>query len=912
MTLDIQNWSSSAHQELHKNVKDENFLIVNQVDARVQNFEIQFLKEEAKFVRDFKSLAKEADESLAKHKALEYEIEHLLKAVKLEDENVALEFQVLNYAKENEHLKTTYKNLFDSVKVTRAQTKLITDSLQEKLHDTIYENDTLRAQLFDKVFEQKDTTKGTSANTKFANQSTVVESNDLAHPVTSNSVPTTKESKVMKNDKVIASRMFRIASRMFRINTFKTYSEAKFVPINQARASVRTKPVTVSQPHVFTKKDVNSDSNDFSSTRIDITAKTRRPPSKNNTKNDKVPSASKRSCIKNKKVEVEEHLRNLLLSKNKKHIRVNNFNANVSNTANNKKHKPKVKKPKKVWSKERLASPKPSKPRICLRWSPTGTMFDLKEKIIVSSDSECQSDSSKGDNASTSNPKEPTSKRFSNSTFSLVGRPHLFMVGQLGMLKTYDRKSEASHKFFLEVLVNRPLWNDHIAAILGYGDLQWRNILITRVYFVEGLGYNLLLVGQFCDSDLKQQDDQAQLQTETIADNVSIATLDENMFVNTFDPPSTSATESSSLQYMDPLNMHTFYQPYPHEYQWTKDHPVEQVIGEPSRPVLTRNQLRTDGGMCIYALTVSTMEPRNVKKAMNDPAWINSIQEELLHFKRLDVWVLVSALDNIKHPTLKWLFKNKHDKENTVIRNKTRLVVRGYHQEEGIDFEESFAPVYRMEAIRIFLAYVTYKSFTALYGLKQAPRAWYDELSKFSNRITSTKGTIDPMLFIRRFDDDILVTGHCTYYLFMCSLPGSANREAPQGDANYAGCQNSFKSTSGRTQFLGEKLVGWSSKKLTDYGFHFNKIHIYCDLKSVMVISCNPEHSRTKHIAVRHHFIKEHVKKGTIELYFVKTGYQLANLFSKALPVDRFNYLVRRPGIRSLCPHELERFAKLQ
>nr|GEZ93565.1 retrovirus-related Pol polyprotein from transposon TNT 1-94 [Tanacetum cinerariifolium] len=80
-----------------------------------------------------------------------------------------------------------------------------------------------------------------------------------------------------------------------------------------------------------------------------------------------------------------------------------------------------------------------------------------------------------------------------------------------------------------------------------------------------------------------------------------------------------------------------------------------------------------------------------------------------------------------------------------------------------------------------------------------------------------------------------------------------------------------------------------------DYGFHFNKIPIYCDLKSAIAISCNPvQHSRTKHIVVRYHFIKEHVEKGTIELCFVKTDYQLADIFTKALPADRFNYLVRR------------------
>nr|GFB08806.1 retrovirus-related Pol polyprotein from transposon TNT 1-94 [Tanacetum cinerariifolium] len=94
------------------------------------------------------------------------------------------------------------------------------------------------------------------------------------------------------------------------------------------------------------------------------------------------------------------------------------------------------------------------------------------------------------------------------------------------------------------------------------------------------------------------------------------AIVDGNMFVNPFANSSTSAPASSSSQNVDPSNMHTFYQPYPHEFQWTKDHPLEQVIGEPSGPVLTRNQLRSDGDMCMYALSVSIMEPKNVKEAM--------------------------------------------------------------------------------------------------------------------------------------------------------------------------------------------------------------------------------------------------------------------------------------------------------
>nr|GEW06608.1 retrovirus-related Pol polyprotein from transposon TNT 1-94 [Tanacetum cinerariifolium] len=187
--------------------------------------------------------------------------------------------------------------------------------------------------------------------------------------------------------------------------------------------------------------------------------------------------------------------------------------------------------------------------------------------------------------------------------------------------------------------------------------------------------------------------------------------------------------------------------------------------------------------MCMYALTVSTIKPKNVKEAMTNPAWIESMQEELLQFKRLDVWVLVPHPDNIKPLTLKWLFKNKHDEENTVIQNNTRLVVRGYRQEEGIDFKESLASVARMEAIRIFLAYVAHKSFTvfqmdvknaflhgtlkedvyvcqlkgfinadhpshvyklnkALYGLEQAPRAW-----RFNDDILVVQVYVDDIIF---------------------------------------------------------------------------------------------------------------------------------------------------------------------
>nr|GEY68294.1 putative RNA-directed DNA polymerase [Tanacetum cinerariifolium] len=318
--------------------------------------------------------------------------------------------------------------------------------------------------------------------------------------------------------------------------------------------------------------------------------------------------------------------------------------------------------------------------------------------------------------------------------------------------------------------------------------------------------------------------------------------------------------------------------------------------------------------------------------------------------------------------------KNKRDKENTVIRNKSHLVAKGYAQKEGVDFEESFAPVARLEAVRLFIAYATHKSFTvyqmdvkttflygplkeevyvnqpdgfvdpyhpdkvyrlkkALYGLKQAPRAWYDELSNFM--VSKSVGT--PMA-TKHLDANLSGTPiDQTKYRIMVRALIYLTRLNGSFDSDHTGCLDSRKSTSGGIQFLGgDKLVSWSSKKqdytsmssaeaeyvslsaccaqvlwmrtqLTDYGFHFDKIPMYYDSKAAIAISCNPvQHSRTKHIDVRYHFIKDKVEKGIVKLFFVGTKYQLADLFTKALPEERFKYLVRRLGMRCLTPEESE------
>nr|GFA19090.1 retrovirus-related Pol polyprotein from transposon TNT 1-94 [Tanacetum cinerariifolium] len=314
--------------------------------------------------------------------------------------------------------------------------------------------------------------------------------------------------------------------------------------------------------------------------------------------------------------------------------------------------------------------------------------------------------------------------------------------------------------------------------------------------------------------------------------------------------------------------------------------------------------LESNGEMCMFALTVSRTEPKNIKEAMVDSAWNESMQEELHQFDRLD---------------------------------------------EGVEFKESFAPVARLEAVRLFIAYAAHKSFTVyqmdvktafLYGpLKEevvgtlmATKHLDADLCETPIDQTKYQSMVRALMYLIASRPDIVhATCYCARYQ---AKPTEKHLTAVErifqylkdtihmglwypkdtgfeltgfSYSDHAGCLNSCKSTSGGIQFLGgDKLVSWSSKKqdctsmssaeaeyvplsaccaqvlwmrieLTDYGFHFDKIPI-----------------------------KETVEKGVVELFFVRTEYQLADLITKALSEDRFKYLVRRLGMRCLTPAELE------
>ncbi|GKA35623.1 retrovirus-related pol polyprotein from transposon TNT 1-94 [Tanacetum coccineum] len=260
----------------------------------------------------------------------------------------------------------------------------------------------------------------------------------------------------------------------------------------------------------------------------------------------------------------------------------------------------------------------------------------------------------------------------------------------------------------------------------------------------------------------------------------------------------------------------------------------------------TRRQLATNLEICMFALTVSTTELKTIKEAMADSAWIEEMQEEL-HYCSL------GSSTNFRHLCCTQFLIYQMDVKTTFLNGPLKKEVY-VAQLDGFVDPDHPEKVYRLRK--------------ALYGLKQAPRAWYDELSNFLMSKGFTKAFLD---------------------------------------ADHVGCLDTRKSTYGGIQFLGDKLVIWMSKKQDCIAMSLSEAEYMALSASSIAISSNPvQHSRTKHIHTRYHFVKEHVKNGIIELYFVRTKYQLADMFTKALLEDRLQYLVRRIRMRCLTPAELE------
>ncbi|GJT63023.1 putative ribonuclease H-like domain-containing protein [Tanacetum coccineum] len=412
------------------------------------------------------------------------------------------------------------------------------------------------------------------------------------------------------------------------------------------------------------------------------------------------------------------------------------------------------------------------------------------------------------------------------------------------------------------------------------------------------------------------------------------------------DPLNESPHEESTPQGSS-SNVRQTHTLFEHLGKWTKDNPIENMIGDPSRSVSTRKQLKTDAMWCFFDAFLTSVEPKSFKQAMTEPSWIDAMQEEIHEVKMLQVWELVPCPDKVLLIKLKRIYKVKTDEFGGVLKNKARLVSQGFRQEEGINFEESFAPVSKIEAIRAvdptlftrqagndlllvqiyvddiifastntamcneFSHQMTTKFKMSMMGqmsfflglqISQSPRGIFINQSKYASKIVKKYGmlstdSVDTSLVEKSKLDEDLQGKQVDATLYRDMIGSLMYLASSRPDlihavclyADHAGCQDTRCSTSGSAQFLGEKLVSWSSKKqkctsisstkaeyivlsgcsaqilwmrsqLTDYGFQFNKIPLYCDNKSVIALCCNNvQHSRAKHIDVHYHFIKEQV-----------------------------------------------------
>ncbi|GKA57904.1 retrovirus-related pol polyprotein from transposon TNT 1-94, partial [Tanacetum coccineum] len=365
------------------------------------------------------------------------------------------------------------------------------------------------------------------------------------------------------------------------------------------------------------------------------------------------------------------------------------------------------------------------------------------------------------------------------------------------------------------------------------------------------------------------------IQEET---NHKNAQVDDNEFVNIFSTPVQEREETSS-RHVDSSNMHTFYQHHPSAQRWTKDHPLEQVIGNPSQLVRTRRHLETDGEMCMFVLTVIRTKPKNIKEAMADSAWIEAMQEELHQFDRLDVWELVDRPLCKNAINLKWLCDAgrtsllrdtlKRKELISKISCNSSLGWKLCRYSVAYDVHKSFL-VYQMDIKTTFLygplkeeVYVNqsdgfvdayhhdqvYCLKKALYGLKQAPRAWYDELSNFLVSKGFSKGSIDPTLFITKHGEDIFLV-----QIYVDDIEG------------------------------GDKLVNWSSKKQ----YYTSMSSTEAEYVSLSACCAQVLWLRTQLTYYGFHFDKNtYVEKCIVELFFVRTEYQLADMFTKSLSEDR-------------------------
>nr|GEX26043.1 hypothetical protein [Tanacetum cinerariifolium] len=586
----------------------------------------------------------------------------------------------------------------------------------------------------------------------------------------------------------------------------------------------------------------------------------------------------------------------------------------------------------------------------------------------------------------------------------------------LGCLKHLTGNRSRLKNFMKKFIGTVRFGNDYFGAILGYGDYVIGDSVISRVYYVEGLGHNLFFVGQICDSDLEVafrkylcyvkdvdgMDLQEQIMVVTLSVHLNFGTINDLVRkdlnssaerccrkiesytcggcsdnANIFKSSDVSMGRNlGKLKATDDIGIFVGYAPNRKGYIIYKkrtqrimetihvhfDELTEQMayvhISTGPKPILLMpGQIKpltverpVPPAPAVQVPVFSASTPSSTTIDLDAPSISHSpssleVQPPISH---QGVAVGPTIKDNPITQIEDDRFVNVFDLEpsfeesssgdvssaesNQVIKPHNHLgkwfkdhpmdnvIAKGCRQKECIAFKKSFAPVARIEAIKILIAiavsknmiifqidvnaflngelkeevYISqpkgfvnpdhpthvYRLKKALYSLKQAPRAWYSTLSRDEFKILDVNnGANVVFLMITNTSDPV-------------DTPMVDRSKLDEDPLGISVDQTCFEMRS----------------QLTDCGFAFNNIPLHCDNKSAIALCCNNvQHSRSKHIDIRHHFIREQVETGVVELYFVTTDYQLANIFTKALPRDQFEFLLLRLGVKSMTPKTLKR-----
>nr|GEW59576.1 hypothetical protein [Tanacetum cinerariifolium] len=466
----------------------------------------------------------------------------------------------------------------------------------------------------------------------------------------------------------------------------------------------------------------------------------------------------------------------------------------------------------------------------------------------------------------------------SEETLILAGksRSKMLLKPKDHMIYSKHMSRDRSHftNFVNKFLGTIKFSNDHMAKIMGYGDYQIGNVTISRVYFVEGLGHNLFSVGQLCDSDLEVAFCQHTCFIYNLEGvNLLAGSRGNNPYNLSLGDMMASVDNTSCLVPQSKERfVHPDHQMSEPNSKWTKDHPLENIIGQLARP-------------------------------------IEAMQEELNELEHLEVWELIPRLDKVMVTTLKWIYKVKLD-----------------------ELGESFALVARLESIKIFLAFAAHKNMVvyqmdvktafmngnlreevyvsqpdefmdpdnpnhvyklkkALYGLKQALRTWYDMLSSFLISQDFSKGSVDPTLFIRRNENDLLLK----YGFESCDLVDTPMVEKSKLDENKDG------KAIDPSHYHG--MIG------TLFYLTANRPDLQFAICMCARYQARPTGKHLHAVKAYRHQISLYqgaFENGVIELYFVNTEYQLADIFTKALGRERIEFLINKLGMRSFTPETLQ------